>query len=257
MFKRFALSALLCMFAGLLPAYGAVTTPAMSSQAVIVAQSALPPLFDTASAAQAHCPKDTVVWLNIPSGIYHYKGERWYGRTKHGAYACEKEAIKAGDRASEEMDNDRNRAWIIKCAPFALPIAILLMSCPIGAQTYDGTQTSEPTPLQACPNGVEAFEKARALQPWTATVKGNTYLSSFELGYIRGLYLRASGSFAACAREATDPHAHDWLVLLSLETAMPPDGIVGAASIGYLRGATLSSPKRHNLATLPPQRGAF
>jgi hypothetical protein len=34
------------------------------------------------------------------SGIYHYKGERWYGRTKHGAYACEKEAIKAGDRAS-------------------------------------------------------------------------------------------------------------------------------------------------------------
>jgi|GEM_PF-4811875 hypothetical protein len=35
-----------------------------------------------------------------PSGIYHYKGDRWYGRTKHGAYACEKEAIAAGDRAS-------------------------------------------------------------------------------------------------------------------------------------------------------------
>ena len=60
-----------------------------------------PPLFNTESQAQAHCPKDVVVWLNIPSGIYHYKGERWYGRTKHGAYACEKEAIKVGDRASE------------------------------------------------------------------------------------------------------------------------------------------------------------
>jgi hypothetical protein len=68
---------------------------------IAVAQAALPPLFDTESQARAHCPKDVVVWLNIPSGIYHYKGERWYGRTKHGAYACEKEAIKAGARASE------------------------------------------------------------------------------------------------------------------------------------------------------------
>jgi hypothetical protein len=67
----------------------------------VVAQASLPPLFSTEDAAQAHCPRDTVVWLNIPSGIYHYKGERWYGRTKHGAYACEKEAIAAGDRATE------------------------------------------------------------------------------------------------------------------------------------------------------------
>lgn len=98
MFKRFALVAALFAFAGQMPAYGA-TAP--NPTAATVAQSTLPSLFDTESAAQAHCPKDTVVWLNIPSGIYHYKGERWYGRTKHGAYACEKEAIKAGDRASE------------------------------------------------------------------------------------------------------------------------------------------------------------
>jgi len=98
MFKRFALAAALFAFAGLLPAYGATAT---SSPIVTVAQAALPPVFDTESAAQAHCPKDVVVWLNIPSGIYHYQGERWYGPTKHGAYACEKEAIKAGDRASE------------------------------------------------------------------------------------------------------------------------------------------------------------
>ena len=74
---------------------------APDTQRAVVAQASLPPLFDTESAAQARCPKDVVVWLNIPSGIYHYKGERWYGHTKHGAYACEKEAIKAGDRASE------------------------------------------------------------------------------------------------------------------------------------------------------------
>ena len=58
------------------------------SQATIVAQASLPPLFDTEGAAQAHCPKDVVVWLNIPSGIYHYKGERWYGRAEHGGPAC-------------------------------------------------------------------------------------------------------------------------------------------------------------------------
>lgn len=101
MLKRFALATALLAFAGLLLPVQSVGAMAYSSQAAVVAQSSLPPLFDTESAAQAHCPKDVVVWLNIPSGIYHYKGERWYGRTKHGAYACEKEAIKAGDRASE------------------------------------------------------------------------------------------------------------------------------------------------------------
>jgi hypothetical protein len=99
MFQRLALVAALFAFGGLLPSYAAASTAA-TAQPAIVAQS-LPPLFSTESAAQAHCPKDVVVWLNIPSGIYHYQGERWYGRTKHGAYACEKEAIAAGDRASE------------------------------------------------------------------------------------------------------------------------------------------------------------
>lgn len=97
MFKRFVLAAALFAFGGLLPTYGATAlTPLVQA----VAQASLPPLFDTETTAQAHCPKDVVVWLNIPSGIFHYKGERWYGHTKHGAYACEKEAIKAGDRAS-------------------------------------------------------------------------------------------------------------------------------------------------------------
>jgi hypothetical protein len=41
-----------------------------------------------------------VVWLNSASGIYYYKGDRRYGRTKCGAYTCEREAISAGNRAS-------------------------------------------------------------------------------------------------------------------------------------------------------------
>ncbi|HEY0383013.1 MAG TPA: hypothetical protein VGC72_12525 [Candidatus Elarobacter sp.] len=55
-------------------------------------------LFATEGAAQAHCPRDVVVWLNTNSGIYHEKGMRWYGNTKSGAYVCRREADAAGDR---------------------------------------------------------------------------------------------------------------------------------------------------------------
>jgi hypothetical protein len=67
-----------------------------------VAQSPRAPLttFPTEQQAQQHCPADTVVWLNLPSGIYHFKDERWYGNTKSGAYVCQREAESAGDRAS-------------------------------------------------------------------------------------------------------------------------------------------------------------
>jgi hypothetical protein len=57
-------------------------------------------MFASQQQAQQHCPKDVVVWLNIPTGIYHLQGMRWYGATKHGAYVCEKEADKAGDRGT-------------------------------------------------------------------------------------------------------------------------------------------------------------
>ena len=57
--------------------------------------------FATEDDAQTHCADDTVVWLNLSSGIYHYRGERWYGTTENGAYVCEQEAIAAGDRATE------------------------------------------------------------------------------------------------------------------------------------------------------------
>src|SRR5690348_14899355 len=59
-----------------------------------------PALFTTEQQAQQHCPRDVVVWLNIPSGIYHFKRQRWYGNTKRGAYVCKKEADSAGDRAT-------------------------------------------------------------------------------------------------------------------------------------------------------------
>jgi hypothetical protein len=63
-----------------------------------IAPASSQPLFTTQQQAQQHCPSDTIVWLNIPTGIYHIRGMRWYGATKRGAYVCQKEADKAGDR---------------------------------------------------------------------------------------------------------------------------------------------------------------
>jgi len=56
--------------------------------------------FQTEQRAQEHCPQDTVVWLNTNSGVYHFQGQRWYGNTKSGAYVCQQEADKGGDRST-------------------------------------------------------------------------------------------------------------------------------------------------------------
>lgn len=57
--------------------------------------------FADEASAKARCPSDTVVWVNLPSKVYHFAGSRSYGTTKRGAYMCEREAIAAEDRASK------------------------------------------------------------------------------------------------------------------------------------------------------------
>ena len=56
--------------------------------------------FANEAKAREHCPADIVVWLNAPTMIWHYKGQRWYANTKHGSFACEKEAAAAGARGT-------------------------------------------------------------------------------------------------------------------------------------------------------------
>jgi hypothetical protein len=75
---------------------------ALLAPAVGLAQRPTAPLqeFPTEQQAQAHCPSDIVVWLNLPTGIYHFQGQRWYGNTNSGAYVCQSEADRAGDRAT-------------------------------------------------------------------------------------------------------------------------------------------------------------
>ena len=57
-------------------------------------------LFYAEDQAKQHCPSDVVVWLNLPSHIYHWKGMRWYGNTKNGAYVCKKDADENGNRGT-------------------------------------------------------------------------------------------------------------------------------------------------------------
>jgi hypothetical protein len=40
------------------------------------------------------------VWVNTATGIYHYPGARWYGKTNQGKFMTEKDAIAQGYRAA-------------------------------------------------------------------------------------------------------------------------------------------------------------
>ena len=66
-------------------------------------------LYTTEVAAQKHCPKDTVVWLNLPSCIYHFKGQRWCANTIRGAFVCQQEA----DRTGSTQHKPDNRVWLL------------------------------------------------------------------------------------------------------------------------------------------------
>jgi len=58
--------------------------------------------FKTAAAAAEHCPSDTVVWSSFSSShVYHLPASKYYGKTKHGAYVCEKDAAAYGYHASK------------------------------------------------------------------------------------------------------------------------------------------------------------
>jgi len=59
--------------------------------------------FQTEHAAKKHCPSDVVVWLNLHTGRYHYKGQQWYGQTKVGAFVCKQEVLNKDDRVTRNV----------------------------------------------------------------------------------------------------------------------------------------------------------
>ena len=49
------------------------------------------------AASLPHCASgDPVVWVNTRSHVFHRKGDKYYGTTKAGEYACESAAVSGG-----------------------------------------------------------------------------------------------------------------------------------------------------------------
>ena len=46
-------------------------------------------------------PAKGMVWVNTATKVYHFEGDRWYGKTKEGEWMDEPDAVKAGYRASK------------------------------------------------------------------------------------------------------------------------------------------------------------
>jgi hypothetical protein len=59
-----------------------------------------PALAQSASATPSCAAGDPVVWENSSSKVYHLQGDSYYGKTKHGAYACKSAADAAGYHVS-------------------------------------------------------------------------------------------------------------------------------------------------------------
>ena len=53
------------------------------------------------SAISQGTPGPGMVWVNLDSGVYHFEGSRYYGKTKNGKYMSEADAVKAGYRAAK------------------------------------------------------------------------------------------------------------------------------------------------------------
>ncbi|MDE1906709.1 MAG: hypothetical protein KGH75_09715 [Rhodospirillales bacterium] len=53
--------------------------------------------FSSESAAAAHCPNSVVEWTALTrSKAYHGSKSKYFGKTKHGAYACKSDLDAAG-----------------------------------------------------------------------------------------------------------------------------------------------------------------
>jgi hypothetical protein len=73
-------------------------TPPAARPRTVIAQAGQ---FGTELEAKAHCPGQPVVWANLGSHVYHFSGSRRYGKTRNGAYMCERDTASAGMRAAK------------------------------------------------------------------------------------------------------------------------------------------------------------
>ncbi len=84
------------------PAHRAATNQLLNRQTAPGASAHLAAgQFSSEQAAKGHCPGDRIVWANLGgSKAYHISGDGYYGKTKHGAFMCQRDADQLGFHAS-------------------------------------------------------------------------------------------------------------------------------------------------------------
>jgi hypothetical protein len=86
--------------------FGSLAARALSQTLTDPSLHADPSTTATSTAAPSAAPQappansSGMVWVNTDSGVYHKPGTRYYGKTKHGKYMLEADAIKAGYHAA-------------------------------------------------------------------------------------------------------------------------------------------------------------
>jgi|HubBroStandDraft_6_1064221.scaffolds.fasta_scaffold4257156_1 hypothetical protein len=50
--------------------------------------------YPTRAAAEEHCPGEIIVWVDLETRVYYYRGQDRYGATKQGAYLCQRDVQK-------------------------------------------------------------------------------------------------------------------------------------------------------------------
>jgi hypothetical protein len=90
---------------------GVALAPAATFAATTAATTAAKPAktpdpkqFSTDTAAATTCPKDVVVWVNLSSKVWHLKGTKSFGTTKHGTFMCEADATAEGFHAPKKPE---------------------------------------------------------------------------------------------------------------------------------------------------------
>ncbi|MBD5606487.1 MAG: hypothetical protein IAI48_15560 [Candidatus Eremiobacteraeota bacterium] len=116
--------------------------------AAAIAAGASSSAFAQATATQPTCGEgDVTVWENTSTKVYHLQGDKYYGKTKHGAYACKSAADSAGFHAAGSK-SAKSASGAATSGAVASPAA-MASAAPAGKHHRHKKSTASPAPASA------------------------------------------------------------------------------------------------------------